>query len=198
MPEMDGLEAARQLRTHESLAGRQRVPIVALSANASPDFAHECRLAGMDDLLTKPYEEKTLHALLERWLPDAPDILVPPLDWPELRKRQPDTDGLRTLAATFLKLSEAHLEELGAAVERGDVQTARGLVHKLRGACAMMLAGPMMRVAGSLESELADGKVSACRHLLDDLQAEFIRLRLSLEENLALPAAGDVGMIPPH
>ncbi len=198
MPEMDGLETARQLRAHESLTGRPRVPIVALSANASPDFAHECRRAGMDDLLTKPYEEKTLHALLERWLPSAPEALVPPLDWPELRKRQPDADALRILAATFLKLSETHLEELGAAIEGGDVQVARGLVHKLRGACAMMLAGPMLRVAGSLESELADGDVSACRQLLDDLQAEFIRLRLSLEETLAPPTEGDAGMSPRH
>ena len=59
-------------------------------------------------------------------------------------------------------------------------------------ACAMMLAGPMLRIAGSLESELAGGEVSACRQLLDDLQAEFIRLRLSLEETLAPPAKGEV------
>ena len=185
MPEMDGLEATRTLRASERRAGRGQVPIVALSANASPQFAQECRRAGMDELLTKPYEEKTLYALLQRWLPTTQDLLAPALDWAALRRRQPDAGQLKTLAETFLKLTEAHLEELHAALERGDVQTTRALAHKLRGACAMMLAEPMMLLARTLENRLSGGEMSAARHLLEDLQAEFIRLRSHLDAHLA-------------
>ena len=185
MPEMDGLEATRRLRESDRRAGRGHVPIVALSANASPEFAQECGRAGMDELLTKPYEEKTLYALLQRWLPTSPEILAPALDWTALRRRQPDAGQLKTLTETFLKLSEAHLEELHAALERGDLQEARALAHKLRGACAMMLAEPMMLLAKTLENRLTAGEMSAARHLLEDLQAEFIRLRSSLSEYLA-------------
>jgi signal transduction histidine kinase/ActR/RegA family two-component response regulator len=64
MPGMDGLEAARRIR---ALRGPQgRVPILALTAEATPDFAAACREAGMDGCLAKPLDGATLLASLER------------------------------------------------------------------------------------------------------------------------------------
>ena len=63
MPEMDGYEATRQLR-----ARGQRLPIIAMTANALAGDRERCREAGMDDYMTKPVEMSTMVATLERWL----------------------------------------------------------------------------------------------------------------------------------
>ena len=61
MPKMGGLEAARQIREHET--GR-RVPIIALTANALREDEEACYKAGMDDFLSKPFEPNTLLRLI--------------------------------------------------------------------------------------------------------------------------------------
>jgi CheY-like chemotaxis protein/HPt (histidine-containing phosphotransfer) domain-containing protein len=64
MPEMDGLEATRRIRALEGVRGR--VPIVALTAQAFLDQVTECRKAGMDDHLAKPFDPETLLATVTR------------------------------------------------------------------------------------------------------------------------------------
>ena len=55
MPEMDGLEATRMIRREEqSRASGGRVPILALTAHASPAQHEQCLAQGMDGVLTKP------------------------------------------------------------------------------------------------------------------------------------------------
>ena len=66
MPEMNGFEAATRLR---QLAGPgRRVPIVALTAEASADCREECIKAGMDDFLAKPVKLESLVMALEKHL----------------------------------------------------------------------------------------------------------------------------------
>lgn len=55
MPVMDGLTATRKIRRSENPATRS-VPVLGLTANAIPQQLEECRLAGMDDVVTKPLE----------------------------------------------------------------------------------------------------------------------------------------------
>ena len=58
MPGMDGLEATRRIR---QIAGpRGRVPIVALTAQAFSEQVAECRQAGMDSHVAKPFTEAAL------------------------------------------------------------------------------------------------------------------------------------------
>jgi len=70
MPEMDGLEATRLLR---SMPHRQQVPVIAMTANASLDDRQRCIDAGMNDHLSKPFELTRLTLTLQRWLTPPPD-----------------------------------------------------------------------------------------------------------------------------
>ncbi|HTU60839.1 MAG TPA: ATP-binding protein, partial [Polyangiales bacterium] len=67
MPEMDGFEATRAIRAHELATGGQRVPIVALTANALVGDPERCFAAGMDDFVSKPFSVSKLRSALERW-----------------------------------------------------------------------------------------------------------------------------------
>ena len=63
MPEMDGLQATRAIRSAE-LETRCHVPIVALTAHASTEDRDRCLEAGMDDYLTKPLQVPRLKTIM--------------------------------------------------------------------------------------------------------------------------------------
>lgn len=66
MPELDGLEATRRIRLHESAAGLPPVVIVGVTASAMKSDADACREAGMDGYLAKPYDPRQLDAEIDR------------------------------------------------------------------------------------------------------------------------------------
>lgn len=65
MPIMDGYEATRIWREQET---ERRIPIVALTANASADNEVNCITAGMDSMLSKPFRRQQLEMILSAWL----------------------------------------------------------------------------------------------------------------------------------
>jgi signal transduction histidine kinase/PleD family two-component response regulator/HPt (histidine-containing phosphotransfer) domain-containing protein len=73
MPEMDGYEATRKIRATEFIKGpeglgrKQRVHIVAMTANAMQGDDEKCRAAGMDDYITKPVQIEELERSLREW-----------------------------------------------------------------------------------------------------------------------------------
>jgi signal transduction histidine kinase/ActR/RegA family two-component response regulator len=72
MPEMDGFEATRILRTWrnelvESLRDAAETPVIALTASASEEARQECLEAGMDDLLAKPFRSSQLRQVVSDW-----------------------------------------------------------------------------------------------------------------------------------
>lgn len=70
MPEMDGLEATREIRRHEAAieeGARRRVPIVAITASAMESERQACLRSGMDDVLVKPFRPDDLRRLLAKW-----------------------------------------------------------------------------------------------------------------------------------
>jgi len=74
MPEMDGYETARAIRTREQSSdqgsnGKLPVHIIAITANAMQGDREKCLAAGMDDYLSKPIRLRELQAVLERWTP---------------------------------------------------------------------------------------------------------------------------------
>jgi CheY-like chemotaxis protein/CHASE3 domain sensor protein len=68
MPEMDGLEATREIRKNPSW---HRLPIIALTAKAMRDDHDRCLAAGANDYLAKPLDIEMLLSLLRVWMPKA-------------------------------------------------------------------------------------------------------------------------------
>jgi CheY-like chemotaxis protein len=89
MPEIDGWEATRQIRRWElencslcrssgvEFCHHNRLPIVAVTADVVVKTRSMCFSSGMDDYITKPLDQKQLHALLERFL--KKDLVNAPL-----------------------------------------------------------------------------------------------------------------------
>ena len=72
MPQMDGVQATREIRRREAESGRARTPILAVTANAMVHQVAAYEAAGMDGVVPKPIEVSRLFAAMEAAL-DAPE-----------------------------------------------------------------------------------------------------------------------------
>jgi two-component system sensor histidine kinase/response regulator len=71
MPELDGYEATRRIRLGDAGKAAQRLPIVALTANAMAGDRERCLEAGMTDFMTKPVDPPTLRAMIDKYFVQA-------------------------------------------------------------------------------------------------------------------------------
>ncbi|HCL89827.1 MAG TPA: hybrid sensor histidine kinase/response regulator [Candidatus Atribacteria bacterium] len=67
MPEMDGIEATKEIRKREKETGRH-IPIIALTANAFEEDRRRCLESGMDEYATKPIKIKELFIMIDKIL----------------------------------------------------------------------------------------------------------------------------------
>ena len=70
MPNMDGMEATKEIRkweTHNSQLTTCHLPIVALTANAMKGDKEKYLEAGMDDYLSKPFKKEDIQKVISKW-----------------------------------------------------------------------------------------------------------------------------------
>ncbi|MCX6252612.1 MAG: ATP-binding protein [Bacteroidetes bacterium] len=67
MPEKDGYTASGEIRIFEQKSGK-KIPIIALTAGTLKGEKERCLEAGMNDYLSKPFKEKEIRAVIEKWL----------------------------------------------------------------------------------------------------------------------------------
>ncbi|MCP4327411.1 MAG: response regulator [Alphaproteobacteria bacterium] len=160
MPTMNGIEAAKMFRFTN--LGAPHVPIVALSADATPETQEACEEAGMDAFQTKPVEAAQLLALIDRLVPEEP-VPEPETDSPvssvekvtthprfhagsepaieigtieNLRQLAGDDKFVAEVVQDFIEDAEFALEEMERAYEKLDVRGFRDHVHALRSSSA--------------------------------------------------------------
>ena len=68
MPNMNGIEATKQLRNQEIKNNLKQTPIIAVTANAITEDRQRFLDAGMDDYISKPYTESDIREKLKKFL----------------------------------------------------------------------------------------------------------------------------------
>ena len=70
MPVMDGYDATRAIRENEVRDGGtdDRIPVIAMTANAQSEDRQKCLNAGMDDYIQKPVRQEALKSVLQKYL----------------------------------------------------------------------------------------------------------------------------------
>jgi PAS domain S-box-containing protein len=193
MPVMDGFEATRAIRRQE--AKGQRVPIVALTANALATDRNACLAAGMDEHLAKPLEFERLRLCLGQYLADrkqrADGALRPaaeaPVDLNALRELVgDDAQFQRELIETFITSGDETLAQIVDALKVNDLEAVRKSAHSLKGASANIRAQALSAAAKELESHAAGENAGACLEQLQPLRAQYERTRDFLRESAAL------------
>ena len=176
MPVMDGVETTRRIRAMEESGNH--VPILAMTANAFAEDRKRCLEAGMNGHVAKPVDPQTLFAALAQWLPDHS---IAPTDPSPAAEARPgpviamkaaashiDTEaGLQYLngkQATYQRLltmfadrQSRDADKLLTALKTGDRDTAKRILHSLRGMSATLGAQRLSKIAGDMESAVRDG-----------------------------------------
>ncbi len=201
MPEMNGLQAAAEIRR---IPGLENLPIVAMTANAMRQDREDCQAAGMNDFISKPVEPEDLWSKLVRWIPPRAGgpAATPPtsgeeVGGPELPDRIPGLDiaaGLRRMQGNrslyadllhrFLTSQENEARSIQAGLEAGDADGARLRAHNLKGLAATMGAEEVASLAARVEQALdPNGETVPVQPEIEALDA---RLRSLAREGLPL------------
>ena len=178
MPNVDGLDATRQIRRQESETVKN-VPIVALTANAMNRDRENCLEAGMDDFLVKPLDPErlvqVLDSQLDRFSPSREGGAAPPENLPagEPKSSELSTEGfwdrgnlicrclddlelVERLIRRFLAESPHQMEKLASAAEGRDAGQLGKQAHQFKGMAANVSAFGIVETLKALESAVAD------------------------------------------
>jgi PAS domain S-box-containing protein len=68
MPEMDGFEATKDIRTWEKDQGEREIPIIAMTAHAMKGYDKKCLAAGMNAYISKPINKQRLFEKIESFI----------------------------------------------------------------------------------------------------------------------------------
>jgi len=185
MPLMDGYTMTSEIRQMEAAEGRDRTPIVAVTADAMAGEEERCHAAGMDDYLSKPVGLDSLRKVLERWLPEknreAPAIDPTVLDpWVEN-----DAAARENILRKFGETVSISSQDIEKAMACGDLAALQAVAHKLRSGALAVGARMLSNSAAALESAAKSGDRAACEGQLGQLVAEMRRVRSQVGAELS-------------
>jgi len=196
MPGMDGVTASGIIRTGGP-AGRPvldpDVPIVAVTAHASPEVRRRCLEAGMDEYLTKPINFAELATIIQRLLPSqgktpptpAPAATPPPVgpaDMPPhsvldtraaMDRLGIDPAGYAPILAVSAREIDKRLELCRTALAEGNLSDLALHAHTLKSTTSTIGAVQGAHYARSLEHAADAGKLDEAAAHLRDLEKEL-------------------------
>jgi signal transduction histidine kinase/CheY-like chemotaxis protein len=156
MPELDGLEAAAEIRAHEDRAAEPRRRIVAVTANADSSHRRRSLEHGMDAFITKPLR---LSVLADALGPGAARAAAPAtLDdtaISDLAALDPGGGLLRRVLELFIVDAARGVGEIVAGIEGDDRQRARAAAHQLKSSSAYVGAKDLAELCASIEAAAA-------------------------------------------
>lgn len=175
MPEMDGLQLAREIRAQEAAGQRRgRLPIIALTADALSGEVEQCRAVGMDDFLIKPATLDHLAARLERWIPARVPEAAPPVDMNALREiHGDDAEMLELVLQDFQRINTPLFAQLEASWRDGQPAQLLALAHKLKGSARFAGAKELSERLAELEQQARHGSGDAVKLAIQQTLAAY-------------------------
>lgn len=208
MPVMNGIEATKLYRF--ASLDRPRVPIIALTADATEEVARRCEEAGMDACVTKPIEPNRLLEIINALVrgsgkpiaaqasendvvasypaakPRLRAAAAPPVDVDTLDSLEElgGKEFVDELAMQFIKDAADTLNSLAEAAGAGDLKAFREQLHALRSAAANVGARGIYEMCLGWRHIAPDDFAVRGETHLQRLHEEFQRVRAALRARI--------------
>lgn len=177
MPEMDGMEATRIIR--EEL--KSKTPIIALTANAFKKEVDMCLAAGMNDYVTKPFEENLLLLSILKQVgseknkhhaDNEPSASAEKklYDLEKLKEASRGNDEfVKKMIRLFITQAGISLQQIQKAFEEKDFKTVKEVAHRIK---------PSLDNMGinSIKQEIRDIEMLAAENPLSEILTQRIQL----------------------
>ena len=211
MPEMDGLEATRQIRDRES-AGRsfrvprsdfriRRVPIIAMTAHAMKGDRERCLATGMDGYVSKPIRPDELLEAIESLVAEESDSEEATagdgrgeVNFDRDRALGVvggDAELLDELVSLFLGDYPRLVSEIEQTISNGDAQGLMRAAHTLKGTIGTFGTKGAFNAALKLETIGRDGNLQGADTVFAHLQEELLNLEQQLTPSQSTHAFSD-------
>lgn len=204
MPVLGGVEATREIRRRDRLAGTH-TPVIVVSGRTSADEQAEAKDAGADLCVTKPFDVRRLQDVVERLgvrsgseeLDDQP---VAQSDSSPLYASNPSelvdrsafaiqVGDIAEFAGEIVESVSEEWTELAAALEPGavdaDPETAITAAHRLKGVLGLVGATSARELAARIESAGRNGDTATAKAAADRLVAVMDQTKVELAAILA-------------
>ena len=192
MPEMDGFEATRRIRSGDAGQACRSIPIIAMTARAMQGDREKCVEAGMDDYLPKPIDTAALFDTLNRWLSKEGGAGIatddarcdngsrPVLNLAEIRDRLMNNDDLvMKVIGIFVQDTPKRLLALKESLESGNMSNATLESHSIKGAASTVSAERVREAALEMEKACRAGvDADKVMSMLPSLERELEELKL--------------------
>ncbi len=169
MPEMDGYEITREIRTRLKKEIRN-IPVIAITADASEKEKLKAKESGMNDYVVKPYTPEELYASLIRFIPESQEPEKPGA-FPV--KTSFDSQGMnlafldkftggdedltiRMLQIIIKQIPES-TEKLQTAIPAKDWKEVHAVTHKLKSSLAIFELNNLKKLSTNMEEYSRDG-----------------------------------------
>ncbi len=217
MPEMDGFQATRIIRSQERESGvEEGVVIVALTANARKEDRDRCLACGMDDYLSKPFTMEQLRDVILKWhhgeegsdtkasqlfasVDDETDSPAAPAEDAILDINT--LNGIRALqnpqSSNILeKLFEIYrdtvpelIKDLNLSIQDENYESIRDAAHSLKSSSGNIGARKIYELSAKLEDMGRDEKIDGARELLEEIEQLLPKVCELLEQEVQRSAA---------
>jgi len=207
MPFMGGVETAKQ---YGSFAGKEAIPLIALTADATLESRKECEAAGFRMYITKPFEGKRVFSAIYSVVPagtaapeggegeqlalDLPGSVSPPsppreetkpdiLDtsfMEQIEAMGPTREFVKNVVWIFIRDSEKHIRTMEQAAKAGDVGVCCDIAHALKGMAGQIGALAVMDVARRLETMKEGHSMPERLEMIEEIKGDLAVVKRTL------------------
>ncbi len=203
MPEMDGFEATREIRS--SNTANKETPIVALTANVSEDDRKECMNVGMNDLVAKPINRRQFLNTVADWLgndeicgseeeADFDSITVFDPNRFETEWRDLPLSAQFEIITVFMDETKARQMKIARAMLKQDWRIAENEAHALKSSAGNIGAERLHLLAKRIEAHLKASERDAaaalilrvpgvCSDTIDSIEKQHARIGEKAKSN---------------
>jgi len=209
MPEMDGYEATRRIRSDARFSA---LPILALSAHALVEDRQKTVNAGMNDHITKPIDPRVLFRAMSRYLRQAPtgahpfacpgnsamgQVAIPAIPGVDVTRALSRISGngklYLQLLRKFIVNQAGTAAALEAALASGDRSLAERLAHTTKGVAGNIGANRVQEVAAELTASIRHNDAPELTgEILQRFAEGMATLVATLQLALAVPDADGI------